>query len=108
MPVGRPCLPASNEPLDVDALAEAVKPWAMANMPDAWRKTCLQAARPASYRLFLSRLIRRWYESGARDIPLKVLQESDLRVKLRDRKTGLVFDVCGRYAEGEIQFDFAL
>ena len=94
-------------PLSVDELAERVRPWAEANMPDAWRKTQEQASRPASYAKFLARLIRRWYESGARDIPLSVLQESDLRVKLRFRDGG-EFDVCGRYADGDQRFNFAM
>jgi hypothetical protein len=92
--------------MNADELADIVQAWAAVHMPEAWKSTQSQRQRPDSFRRFLSRLIRRWYESGARDIPLRVLQESDLRVTLKDRKSGKEFTVCGRYAEGDITFDF--
>jgi hypothetical protein len=93
--------------MDVDALAAAVLPWADVHMPEAAAKTRAQAARPASYRTFLVRLVRRWYESGERHIPLDVLEESDLEVKMRT-PTGREFTVAGRRVEGERRVSFLL
>lgn len=98
----------SSRVMDLQLLKDAVLPWAERHMPEAVKKTEQQTGNEAVYRRFLARLITRWHEFDDPAGPSwLLLQESDIRLKLKS-PSGRIFEVCGRYAEGEIRVDFAM
>lgn len=81
-----------------DELIELVMPWAKAHKPEAYRKTLEVAARPVAFRNYLLRLLelRCQGESGfLSTVPLRLLEETSLVVKVQHRPTGRVVEVAG-------------
>ena len=84
-----------------DALAALVLPWAKERHPEKYAETLKVAARPMTFRRYLTRLveIRCAEDKGfVLSLPVSVLEETALVVRARDRKTGKVYEFKGRLA----------
>jgi hypothetical protein len=80
-------------------LGALILPWAKEHQPDAYQKTLGVVSRPAAYRAYLLRLVElRWEsEPGWREqVPLRVLDETALEVKMRHPGLGVEILVQGR------------
>lgn len=84
--------------------------WAKANHFEKYEATLKVAKIPATFRRYLVRLVEIRVEEDRtflREVPLSVLDDSKLRVKMRHRPTGAVVECAGRLAEGERVWSFA-
>lgn len=96
-----------------DELAGVILPWAKQYHPDKYDATLKAAAVPATFRRYLLRLVEiRWAEASAEGaseeerawrltVPVSVLDETSVRLKVLRRPTGEVMEFQGDKAEGE-------
>lgn len=96
-----------------DELAGVVLPWAKERHPEKYDATLKAAAVPATFRRYLLRLVEiRWAEAGAEgateeerawrlSVPVSVLDETSIRMKVLRKPTGEVMEFQGSRAEGE-------
>jgi hypothetical protein len=94
--------------MDPDGMAGLVLVWAKATQPAAYAKTLAVAGRPQAYHAYLVRLVE--LRAGAdpawrNTLPLRVLEQTGLTVRLRHRPTGTELVVSGRkVAERKLGF----
>lgn len=84
-------------------IAAMMLPWAKAHHPEKYADTVKVSNRPAVFRRYLLRLLEircREEEGFMGTVPVSVLDETALTVKVRDRSTGAVLEVKGERAEG--------
>lgn len=86
-----------------DELAVLILPWAKANHEAKYTETLKVASRPDAFRKYMLRLveIRCTEEPDWRGmVPVSVLDETALVLKLRNRNTGEEFESKGQRAPG--------
>lgn len=88
-------------------VAEHILAWAKEHHPEKYAETLKVARRPKTFARFLSRLVEiRFAEDPDWDPPLRVLEETSLRVRFR-LPSGAEIEVAGRHAEGDRVWTFA-
>lgn len=93
----------------LDRLCALILPWAYEHERAKYEETMTHAAKPHVLRKFCVRLmlLRVTREpSFVKQIPLSILEESALEVRLRDRTTGEIITVRGARASGERTWTF--
>lgn len=89
--------------LTIDELSALILPWAKEKHPDKYAATLKVAVKQATFRRYVARLIEVRYEEEPEwreRAPLRALEETSLRVRMRHPATGTEIEVCGRGVEG--------
>lgn len=89
--------------MTIDELSASILPWAKEKHPDKYAQTLKVVTKPATFRKYVTRLIEVRYEEEPEwreQAPLRLLEETSLRVKMRHPATGTEIEVCGRGVEG--------
>lgn len=95
-----------------EELAALILPWCKATHPDKYQQTLAVSANPSAFRRYMIRLVEiRWSSDtdvAWRDqVPVSVLEESGLTVKMQHRPTGEMIEVKGRLAPKPRTWTFA-
>jgi len=86
-----------------EMLVALILPWAKEHHPEKYAQTIQMVKHQPTFRKYLTRLIEIRWETDPTfrsEAPCWALEETSIVARLRDRKTGEIFEVKGRNATG--------
>lgn len=84
-------------------MAALILPWAKEKHPEKYAQTLKVAPNRETFRRYMARLVEVRYEEEAEwrmQAPLRLLEETGIKQKMRHPQTGTEIEVCGRRVEG--------